>query len=164
MERYSLIPTPMASEHDHDALSPELIAALRSLGGVRAPAELAEAVELARMPRVAAPPELWTRVASALEPDFAAAPRRGRVLSWPRWAAAAAVLVLGGLAWWQGFDLLGRNPGAIYAESGLAPEVPEERRRELIARLAVREVAPPQLSPLIRSFMPGLPEPMRREG
>lgn len=154
----------MASELDPDELPDELIACLRSLGGERAPAELAHGVELARLPRVAAPPELWERVAAQLRQDAAAPAPRTRVLSWPRWAAAAGVMLLAGLAWFGGADLLGPAREARYDEEGLALEVPAETRRLLIARLAVQRVAPEGLSPLARSFMMGAMAPMREEG
>lgn len=159
------IPTEMAHGHDPEALSAELIAALRSLGGEGAPAELAERVELARMPRCAAPPELWARVAAelGLVSEPVALPRRGRVRSWPRWAAAAGILLVAGYAWIAGADPLGA-PRVSYEESGLAAEVPPEIRRALIARLTVREVAPQELSPLTRAFMAGLAAPMRKDG
>lgn len=155
----------MASEFDPDELSHELIAALRSLGGERAPAELADGVELALLPRVTAPPELWTRVAAVLRKDAVVqtAPRT-RMLRWPRWAAAAGVLLLAGFAWFGGSDLFGPDREARYEEAGLAPEVPEETRRMLIARLTVREVSPERLSPLVRSFMMGGMVPMRKDG
>ena len=162
----------MASELDPEGLSQELIAILRSLGGERAPAELADGVELARLPRVSAPPELWVRVAAELSQD---APRavpalaqipapRTRVLSWPRWAAAAGVLLLAGLAWFGGADPFGPSASSRYEEAGLAQEVPEATRRMLIAKLTVIEVTPEQLSPLGRSFMMSGMVPMRRDG
>lgn len=153
----------MASEHDPDELSRELIAALRSLGGERAPAELADGVELARLPRASAPPELWTRVAAELRRQAIAPTPRARRLAWPRWAAAAAVLLLGGIAWLGGADPLGSR-GALADDAGLARAVPEETRRMLIAKVAVREVPPEQLSPLTRSFMMGAMAPMRKDG
>lgn len=154
----------MTSETNPDELPHELIAALRSLGGARAPAELADGVDLALLPRVSAPPELWTRVSAELRRTQIATPPRRRLLNWPRWTAAAGVLLLAGLAWFGGADLLGPGRGVASGDAGLAGEVPEETRRMLIARLTVREVPPQQLSPLTRSFMMGGMAPMREDG
>lgn len=154
----------MTSDPEPDELPLELIAALRSLGGERAPAELADGVDLALLPRVSAPPELWTRVAAELRRQQPAPLPRRRLLNWPRWTAAAGVLLLAGLAWFGGADLLGPRGGPAPDDAGLAREVPEETRRMLIARLTVREVPPEQLSPLTRSFMMGGMVPMRKDG
>ncbi|MDA1261059.1 MAG: hypothetical protein O3A20_10620 [Planctomycetota bacterium] len=152
----------MASELNPDELSHELIAALRSLGGERAPAALADGVELARLPQVSAPPELWARVSAELRKD--SPEQRTRLMAWPRWAAAASILLLAGLAWFGGAELLGTKRGLGIEEFGLAQAVPAETRRMLIARLVVREVPPEKLSPLTRSFMMGSMAPMRDDG
>lgn len=154
----------MAPDLEPDPLPDAVIAAMRSLGGESAPAELAERVGLARWgeERHAAPPELWRRVAAELQLEKARP--RGRVLSWTRWAAAAGVLLLAGLAWFMNSDLLGTRHPSLTAESGLAKEIPESMRRELLAGLVVREVPPEQLSPLTQGFMNGLSAPMRKEG
>lgn len=144
----------MAHDPDPEPLSPELVASLRSLGGERAPADLGARVELARMEPARAPRELWERVAAELR-FGEAAPRRGRLIAWPRWAAAAAVLAAAGVAWLAGADLLGPRTSDRYVEAGLAPEVPDDVRRELIAGLAVREVSPAELSSLTRAFLAG---------
>ena len=134
-----------------DELQPELIALLRSLGGERAPAELAARVDLVRSERLTAPPELWQRVCADLRFGHHRT-RVTRMVSWPRrLTVAAGILMLGGIAWlsWpDSSDPLAPSGGPI----ALAAEVPPERQRALRARLVVVEVPPERLSPSVRAF------------
>jgi hypothetical protein len=140
------------SDDSHtEELPAELIAALRSLAGERAPAELAARVELVRSERLTAPPELWERVSA----DLRLGSHRTRVLSWPRrLTVAAGVLMLGGITWfyWPSTPPLGENPQLPGEAIALAPALSPERQRALRARLLVVEVAPERLSPTARAF------------
>lgn len=146
-----------------EELPAELTAALRSLAGERAPAELAARVELVRAERLTAPPELWQRVAA----DLHFGQHRTRVFSWPkRLTMAAGVLMLGGITWfyWPNTTPHSENPGEAIA---LAPALSPERQRALRARLVVMEVAPERLSPAARAFsgyFGGPSAPIREEG
>lgn len=144
----------------HQDLPPELIAALRSLGGERAPAELAARVEMVRSERLTAPPELWQRVSADLE--FGARPTR--VLRWPRrLTVAAGIFMLGGITW-LAWPTAPSAPAVAGGEIALAGPVSPERQRALRARLVVIEVPPERLSPTARAFSEYFAAPMPEEG
>jgi hypothetical protein len=150
----------VTSDSRHDELPPALAAELRALGGERAPAALAQRVELARSGGISAPPELWDRVAAELAPEFGrGAARPGRLLRWPRLAAAAGFLALvGGLAY---LAMPGRTTAPAEELPVLAAEIPDEVARALRARLVALEVAPSRLSPAAREFTSLLAVPMK---
>jgi len=155
----------------HEELPAELIAALRSLGGERAPAELAARVELVRSERLTAPPELWQRVSAELAsleldraPDLDQTARPTRVLRWPRrLTVAAGIFMLGGIAW-LAWPEASNVPAVAGGELVLASPVSPERQRALRARLVVIEVPPERLSPGARAFSEYYAAPAQGEG
>ena len=142
-----------------DELPAELVAELRALGGVDAPAELAQRVEWVRQGRVQAPPELWQRVAAELR---FGAPRRTRVFTWPRLAAAAGLLAVVGVAWLA--SPAGKHQRAEEFPVGkLAAATPLEVKQALRARLFVVEVAPERLSAATRAYAQLFQAPMKED-
>lgn len=155
----------MNSNPRPDDLPPALAAALESLRGVRAPAELSQRVELARNGAVAAPAELWERVAAELAPEFQR--RSRRVIAWPRrLAAAAALLLLAGLGWmvWPSRSASPALPGWQDGAPLLAAATSPEAARALRARLVFVDVTPARLSPAAQEFTTLLGLPMREQG
>ena len=153
------------NEHEtHEELPEPLQRTLRGLGGVRAPRELRDRVEMARMDAVQAPEELWQRVrpavaeeaarrstgggAGASRPSADAAPA-GRVLRFPArravaMAAGLALLVTAGLV------LDARNPQGPAPD--LAVALTEAERDAFLERILVRDVPVEDLSAGARNF------------
>ncbi len=157
----------MNSNPHPDDLPPALAAALESLRGVRAPAELSQRVELARNGAVAAPAELWERVAAELAPEFQRRSPRRRLIAWPRsLAAAAALLLLAGLGWvvWPSRSAAPALPGWQDGAPLLAAATSPETERALRARVVFVDVTPARLSPAAQEFTTLLGLPMREQG
>lgn len=153
-----------SNDSRHQELPPELIATLRSLGGERAPAELAARVGMVRSERLTAPPELWQRVSAELGASGELGSRPGRVLRWPRrLTVAAGIFMLGGITW-LAWPTAPHNPAVTGGELALAGPVSPERQRALRARLVVIEVAPERLSPTTRAFSEYFAAPTKEEG
>lgn len=156
---------------EHDALPQELEASLRSLGDVRAPAELADRVRLARLGSVSAPAELRDRVELAL---FGAAQAPAEleervtaevqqltrpVLRFPlrltgRRVAAAAVLMIGVIA---------LGPGRNESELLSADEYAAARKAAASQFLMVKTPVD-DMSPAARDLAVGLGAPLVAEG
>lgn len=165
-----ILSLPMNPE-EHDALPQELQDSLRALGDVRAPAELADRVQLARLGSVSAPAELRDRVELAL---FGAAQAPAEleervsaevreltrpVLRFPlrltaRRVAAAAVLVIGVIA---------LGPGR--AESELpSPSEYAAAREAAESKFLMIETPVDALSPEARGLAAGFGAPLVVEG
>ncbi len=136
------------STSQHSELPAALRQDLSALGGVPAPAELWERVQIARklevLEPVAAPAELWQRVRADL-------PTPQRHLHHPIfrpifWLAAAAVLALGILLW--------QPPAASKAAHSLALSAPvaESSRAAFRARAHFHQAAPAEMSDVARSL------------
>lgn len=141
--------------HEHD-LPPQILEDLRGMGRVQAPEELWDRVQaqvgLESLPQVEAPEELWQRVQGELQREPAAKVLQGSFLS-RRWAAAAAVLVLGGLA----FFLPGtQDSGAGLEGPVLASHTPEALRAEFRAKAMFVTSKPSEMSPIARSLAESL--------
>jgi hypothetical protein len=152
------------NDSSNDQLPAEWIATLRSLAGERAPAELAQRVDLVRVGGVQAPPELWDHV--ALELGFGQT-RSTRVFRWPRLVAAAAgLMVVGGFTWLALPDrpAMPNLPGWTKDGPVLAAEIPESVRQEMRARLIFMDVTPDRLSEAARVFSHLYGAPMREGG
>lgn len=149
----------MNSQPENHELSRQTVKDLRALGGIQAPSELWSRVQAERdlqaLGKAQAPEELWQRVQAELggihqSPASATAETQsqpqGRVLRGlfgaKRLTAAAAVLVLGGLA------LLSESPKSLPAEDGLllASATPESVRAAYRAKLQVVDGDPSEMS------------------
>jgi len=131
---------------------------LRGLGGVRAPRELRDRVEMARLGEVSAPEELWQRVAPVVHEEAARrrvhtaaeAAKAGRLLSFPlrrvaALAAGLALLVTAGV-------LLQPRDQRRGAPPALAAALPVAEREAFLKRIVVRDVEVEDLSAGAREF------------
>ena len=159
----------MNPDPQHDALPQELKDELQSLGGVRAPRELADRVALARLGQVKAPAELRHRVElAAFGKVEAPAVLEERVtaevkkltrpilpfgVTWRR-SAAAAILV--------GFGVM----FGPWAETENAPnrEAYVKERDAALAKVLIIEVPADELSGATRSLAAGFGAPLPMEG
>ena len=134
---------------------------LRGLGGARAPRELRDRVEMARLEEVSAPAELWERVRSTVAEEAARRSAAGaapapvddgpadRILSFP---ARRAVAMAAGLALLVTAGLLLR-PGDRHGPApALAAALPQAERDAILARIVVRDVEVEDLSAGAREF------------
>jgi hypothetical protein len=160
----------MNPDPQHDALPQELKDALQSLGGVRAPSELSDRVQLARLGQVKAPAELRHRVELAVFGKVQApAVLRERVeaevkkltrpvlpfgVTWRR-SAAAAILVGMGV-------MFGPWGETTTSKPDLQAYVIE--RDAALARVLVIEVPADELSEATRSLASGFGAPLPMEG
>ena len=143
--------------HPHD-LPSQLQEDLRALGGVQAPQELWERVELQRameaLDPVRAPQELWDRVQGQLAREESPQPQAaGRLIQGSffrrRWTAAAAVLVLGGFAILM--ESLG-GPQSVQDGPILAETTSESLRAQYRAKARFVSVDPAEMSPIARGL------------
>lgn len=137
-----------------DELPEALQHALRGLGDVRAPEELRHRVDLARLPEVQAPAELWSRVA----PEVAKVAREGtsrvqggggRLLQFPmrRLATAAAAVLVAGI----GITLMLQQD--VPERPTLSAGAPDAVRAEYRARFVAEEVSEDEMSSTGRAFV-----------
>lgn len=159
----------MNPDPQHDALPQELKDALQSLGGVRAPDELADRVQLAQLGQVKAPAELRHRVELAAFGKVQAPPvLQERVVAevkqltrpvlpfrvtWRR-SAAAAILV--------GF-------GVMFGPWGETIDTPDyqaylQERTEALRDVLIIEVPADELAESTRSLASGFGAPLAMEG
>ncbi|MGB0951819.1 MAG: hypothetical protein ACPG31_01215 [Planctomycetota bacterium] len=147
----------MNSQPENHEPSRQTIQDLRALGGVQAPEELWQRVQdernLRALGAVSAPKELWSQVQNELgapqEAPVTADPApAGKVLRPSflsrRWAAAAAVVVLSGIA------LLSESPksgvSSVDTDLVLAQATPESERRAYQAKLNFVDGDPSEMS------------------
>jgi hypothetical protein len=159
----------MNPDPQHDALPQELKDTLQSLGGVRAPSELADRVQLACLGQVKAPAELRHRVELAVFGKAQApAVLQERVavgvekltrpvlpfrVTWRR-SAAAAVLI--------GFGVM----FGPWAETANTPDLQAyvNEREAALAKVLVIEVPADELSEAARSLAAGFGAALPMEG
>lgn len=114
---------PMEPHADLDRLPEGLESRLRALGGVEAPGELWQRVALSLDEGAPAPSQLWDRVAGQLRRE-GSQPRPVLAVRALRLAAAAALLLVGGLA---------------FLASGAEPAMPEQPAMAYETRIALRD-------------------------
>ena len=136
------------NDSSHQPLPYNLEQALRGLGELKAPQELDDRVALALTQTKEAPDELWNRVSVELN----TAPRPvGRLIAFPRMAAAAAVIVVLGVGLWLG-----------QAVDSVGPKTPWDTtlRDEYRSRALVLQVSPAELSSAARGLAGALGAPI----
>lgn len=140
---------PVESHPDPDRLPESLGSRLRALGRVPAPAELWQRVALSLDERAPAPSQLWDRVAAELRRDEFQ-PRPALAIRGRRLAAAAALLLVGGLAF-----LASRGEPAVPEQPAMAYETRIALRDYYLSRAIAIELGPgqsDQLSPTARAL------------
>ena len=154
----------MNSSSEPQELSPELQGGLRTLAGMKAPAELWDRVSLAALGGEKAPEDLWERVSPLLAesgPDSAhSAPvPAGALLSFPRWVApiAAAVALVVGIGLFLVQERVLSDPLVV----GLHDPALRDQYR---ARVLAVEVEPGSLSGVGRNLAGFLGAPQSVEG
>lgn len=145
----------MNSQPENHELSRQTVKDLRALGGVQAPRELWQRVQdqrlLEELGSVAAPKELWERVQAERQHDqVETSPAVGTkpheilrpVFGAKRLVAAAAILVLGGIAFLNDED----GQQGLDEDLVLASVTPEEVRAGFRAKLTVVVGDPSEMS------------------
>ena len=136
------------NDSSHQPLPRNLEQALRGLGELKAPKELDDRVALALTQTEEAPDELWNRVSAELN----TAPHPvGRLIAFPRMAAAAAVIVVLGVGLWLGQSV-----------DSVGPKTPWDTtlRDEYRSRALVLQVSPAELSSAARGLAGALGAPI----
>ena len=136
------------NDSSHQPLPHNLEQALRGLGELKVPKELDDRVALALTQTKEAPDELWNRVSVELN----AAPHPvGRLIAFPRMAAAAAVIAVLGVGLWLGQSV-----------DSVGPKTPWDTtlRDEYRSRALVLQVSPAELSSAARGLAGALGAPI----
>jgi hypothetical protein len=142
--------SPQASE-----LPPQVIAELRSMGDLQAPPKLWQGVRaqliIDKLETQQAPSELWDVVHAQLAEEGVTARTTKMFSLRPMYAAAAALLIVLGVAFQSDW-------GPSNASSGLqlAPAISPEARAEFLSRVAFVEVQPHEMSGLSRALAASL--------
>ena len=142
--------SPQASE-----LPPQVIAELRSMGDLQAPPKLWQGVRaqliIDKLETQQAPSELWDVVHAQLAKEGVTARTTKMFSLRPMYAAAAALLIVLGVAFQSDW-------GPSNASSGLqlAPAISPEARAEFLSRVAFVEVQPHEMSGLSRALAASL--------
>jgi len=136
------------NDSSHQPLPQNLEQALRGLGELKAPKKLDDRVALALTQTKEAPDELWNRV--SVELNTAPHPV-GRLIAFPRMAAAAAVIVVLGVGLWLGQSV-----------DSAGPKTPWDTtlRDEYRSRALVLQVSPAELSSAARGLAGALGAPI----
>lgn len=142
--------SPQASE-----LPPQVIAELRSMGDLQAPPKLWQGVRaqliIDKLETQQAPSELWDVVHAQLAKEGVTARTTKMFSLRPMYAAAAALLIVLGVAFQSDW-------GPSNASSGLqlAPAISPEARAEFLSRVAFVEVQPHEMSSISRALAASL--------
>jgi hypothetical protein len=142
--------SPQASE-----LPPQVIAELRSMGDLQAPPKLWQGVRaqliIDKLETQQAPSELWDVVHAQLAEEGVTARTTKMFSLRPMYAAAAALLIVLGVAFQSDW-------GPSNASSGLqlAPAISPEARAEFLSRVAFVEVQPHEMSSISRALAASL--------
>lgn len=142
--------SPQASE-----LPPQVIAELRSMGDLQAPPKLWQGVRaqliIDKLETQQAPSELWDVVHAQLAKEGVTARTTKMFSLRPMYAAAAALLIVLGVAFQSDW-------GPSNASSGLqlAPAISPEARAEFLSRVAFVEVQPHEMSGISRALAASL--------
>jgi hypothetical protein len=140
------------NEPSYQPLPTDLEQTLRGMGGLEAPQELDHRVALSLTAVEPAPEELWTRVQSVLAEEASAdVSSTTRILSFRRFAAAAAVMVVLGAGLWMGGVFSGASQGSVSLET---------LRDQYGARVLVLRVEPSQLSATAQGLAGSLGAPV----
>jgi hypothetical protein len=145
----------MTDSQQSSELPPQVIAELRSMGDLQAPPELWQGVRtqliIDKLETQQAPSELWDVVHAQLAEEGVTA-RPTKIFSLrPVYAAAAALLIVLGVAFQS--DWASSNAGSGLQ---LAPAISAEIRAEFLSRVAFVEVQPHEMLPASRALAASL--------
>lgn len=136
------------NDSSNQPLPHDLEQALRDFDELKAPKELDDRVALALTLTEDAPAELWGRVSAEMQ----TAPQPvGRLISFPRMAVAAAVMVVLGVGLWLGQPVDSIGPGIPWDTT---------LRDQYRSRALVLQVSPSELSSAARGLAGALGAPI----
>jgi hypothetical protein len=145
----------MTDSQKSSELPPQVIAELRSMGDLQAPPELWQGVRaqliIDKLETQQAPSELWDVVHAQLAEEGVTARTTKMFSLRPMYAAAAALLIVLGVAFQSDW-----GPSSAGSGLQLAPAISPETRAEFLSRVAFVEVQPHEMSPTSRALAASL--------